>query len=171
MALLPFWVSVFLSVRQGGLGVLAWGVATERSVALASFYDRYRADALVLDKWFTVQALSSRDDTIDAVKTLAAHPDFTITNPNRLRALIGAFAANQRAFHSRSGEGYRLLGDMILAVDAINPQAAARLVPPLTRWRRYDADRSALIRAELQRIADTKSLSKDVFEQVSKSLN
>ena len=156
--------------RQGALGVLANGESAEREAALVAFYDRYRADALVLDKWFSVQALSSRDDTAEAVETLARHPDFTLANPNRLRSLVGAFAANQRAFHDPSGRGYRFLADMILATDKLNPQTAARLVPPLGRWRRFDEARAALMKAELERIVATPALSKDVFEQSSKSL-
>ncbi|HEV2079200.1 MAG TPA: aminopeptidase N [Allosphingosinicella sp.] len=156
--------------RQGALGILANSDSAERSEALAAFYQRYRDNALVLDKWFTVQGLSTRADTLEAVKALAEHPDFTLANPNRMRALVGAFAANQRAFHHASGEGYRFLADMILAVDKINPQTAARQVPPLGRWSRFDEGRAALMRAELQRIVDTPGLSKDVFEQASKSL-
>ena len=113
---------------------------------------------------------ASRADTVEAVATLAAHPDFTLSNPNRMRALVGAFAANQRAFHDSSGRGYRFLGDMILAVDRLNPQTAAKLVPPLGRWRRFDPARQELMQAELMRIVETPGLSKDVFEQASKSL-
>ncbi|HEY0044734.1 MAG TPA: aminopeptidase N [Allosphingosinicella sp.] len=156
--------------RLGALGALANSHAPERHGALAAFYDRYRSDALVLDKWFTTQALSTRDDTVDQVAALAKHPDFTLANPNRMRALVGAFAANQRAFHDASGRGYRFLADMILAVDKLNPQTAARLVPPLGRWRRFNEARQALMRAELDRIVATPGLSKDVFEQASKSL-
>jgi aminopeptidase N len=156
--------------RQGALGALASSDAPERHGALAAFYDRYRSDPLVLDKWFTVQALSTRDDTLAAVEGLAGHPDFTLANPNRMRSLVGAFAANQRAFHDASGRGYRFLADMILAVDRLNPQTAARLVPPLGRWRRFDAARQGLMKAELERIVATPGLSKDVFEQASKSL-
>jgi aminopeptidase N len=156
--------------RQGALGVLVNGDAPERAQALAAFYDRYRGNALVIDKWFSVQAMSSRDDALDAVKALAEHPDFTMTNPNRLRALVGAFAGNQRALHDSSGRGYRFLADMIVAADRINPQTAARLVPPLGRWRRFDDARAALMRAELERIVEVPGLSKDVFEQASKSL-
>jgi aminopeptidase N len=156
--------------RQGALGTLANSDAPERTEALQAFYDRYRHNQLVLDKWFTTQALSARDDAVEAVKALAEHPDFTLANPNRIRSLVGAFSVNQRAFHRASGEGYRFLADMILAVDKLNPQTAAKLVPPLGRWRRFDEGRAERMRAELQRMVDTAGLSKDVFEQASKSL-
>ncbi len=156
--------------RQGALTVLVNGATAERETALAAFYDRYRDNALVLDKWFTTQALSTRDDTAAAVARLAEHSDFTLTNPNRLRALVGAFAANQRAFHDPSGAGYRFLADKVIAVDRINPQTAAKLIPPLGRWRRFDEGRGVLMRAELERVLATPGLSKDVFEQASKSL-
>jgi aminopeptidase N len=156
--------------RLGALGALASSDAAERNGALGAFYDRYRDDPLVLDKWFTVQAGSSRDDTLDAVLALARHPDFSLANPNRMRSLVGAFAANQRAFHAPGGRGYRFLADMILAVDALNPQTAARLVPPLGRWRRFDEGRATLMKAELERIVATTGVSKEVFEQASKSL-
>ena len=156
--------------RQGALGVLANGDADERVQALGAFYERYRDNALVLDKWFSVQALATRADTPEAVEALARHPDFTLTNPNRLRSLVGAFSVNQRAFHDASGRGYRFLADMILAEDKLNPQTAAKLVPPLGRWRRFDDGRAAKMRAELERIVGTSGLSKDVFEQASKSL-
>ena len=124
----------------------------------------------MLDKWFTVQALSTRDDALEAAMALARHPDFTIASPNRLRALVGALAVNQRAFHDASGAGYRFLADTILAVDKLNPQTAAKLVPPLGRWRRFGEDRASLMRAELDRLVASPALSKEVFEQASKSL-
>jgi len=157
--------------RQGALGVLANGDSPQREQALNDFYQRYRHDALVLDKWFSTQAYSIRDDTAAAVEALASHPDFTLSNPNRIRSLVGAFAANQRAFHEKSGRGYRFVADKIIEVDRLNPQTAARLVPPLGRWRRFDEARGALMQVELQRILATPGLSKDVFEQVSKSLH
>ena len=97
--------------------------------------------------------------------------DFTLANPNRARALIGAFGVNQRAFHAADGRGYRFLADQLIALDRLNPQTAAKLLPPLGRWRRFDADRAALMRAELERIVATPGLSKDLFEQASKSLD
>lgn len=157
--------------RQGALGVLVNGEAPERAQALAQFHERHRHDALVLDKWFSTQALSTRSDTAAAVEALAQHPDFTLSNPNRVRSLVGAFASNQRALHEKSGRGYRFLADKVIDVDRLNPQTAARLVPPLGRWRRFDEARGKLMREELQRILAAPGLSRDVFEQVSKSLN
>jgi aminopeptidase N len=165
-----FLAATNMTDRQGALTALASSDAPQRADALAAFYDRYKADPLVLDKWFTTQALSTRPDTLDAVTRLAAHPDFTLNNPNRVRALVGAFAANQRSFHSGDGRGYRFLADTILALDPINPQTAARLVAPLGRWRRFAEARGAAMRTELERIVAAPKLSKDVFEQASKSL-
>jgi len=156
--------------RQGALMVLTSLDAPEREAAFANFYERYRDDSLVLDKWFALQAASQRPDTIDVVESLARHADFSIRNPNRWRALVSNFAANQWAFHHVTGRGYRFVADMILEVDRLNPQVAARQVPSLGRWRRFEANRAALMRAELERIVRTPGLSKDVFEQVSKSL-
>jgi len=170
LALAQFEGADNMTDRQGALGTLAHGTAPERETALAAFYDRYRDDALVLDKWFTTQAISMREDTAEAVERLAQHPDFTLANPNRMRALVGAFAANQFAFHAPDGRGYRFVADMILKADKLNPQSAARLVPPLGRWRRFEPGRAALMKAELERIVATPGLSKDVFEQASKSL-
>jgi len=124
----------------------------------------------VLDKWFGLQAAAQRRDTVDQVERLAAHPAFTIANPNRLRALVGSFAANQWAFHHPSGRGYRFVADMILDADKLNPSVAARLVSPFGRWRRFDEGRAALMRNELERIVAVAGLSKDVYEQASKSL-
>ncbi|MBW4331060.1 aminopeptidase N [Stakelama sp. CBK3Z-3] len=157
--------------RQGALATLASGTSDKRVAALDIFYNRYSDNALVLDKWFATQALSSRDDTAQAVEELSRHKDFTLANPNRARSLIGAFAMNQRAFHDAAGRGYRFVADQLIALDKLNPQTAAKLLPPLGRWRRFDKDRAALMRAELERIVATPGLSKDMFEQASKSLD
>ena len=156
--------------RQGALTTLANGDSPERVAALDIFYNRYADNALVIDKWFQTQALSSRDDTAATVAELLQHPDFTLANPNRARALIGAFAVNQRAFNAVTGAGYRLLADQLIALDRLNPQTAAKLLPPLGRWRRFDQARAQLMRAALERIVATPGLSKDLFEQASKSL-
>jgi aminopeptidase N len=156
--------------RQGALGVLVSLDAAEREAALDAFYSRFQHEPLVIDKWFAIQAIAQRRDTLDAVRRLSGHPDFTLANPNRLRALAGTFGGNHWAFHDATGGGYTFLADMILAADKLNPQTAARLVPPLGRWRRFEPRRAQLMRAQLERIAETAGLSKDVFEQVSKSL-
>jgi len=104
------------------------------------------------------------------VKALAQHPDFTLKNPNRVRSLYMAFTGAPLGFHAESGEGYRLIADLILALDPINPSTAARFVPPLGRWRRIEPGRAALMRAELERIAAQPGLSRDTFEQVTRSL-
>ena len=157
--------------RQGALGVLVSLDAPEREQALAAFFERFKDDALVLDKWFALQAAAQREDTMDAVEKLASHPSFTLQNPNRLRALAGSLGMNHWVFNHASGRGYRFLADMIIAADKLNPQVAARLVPPLGRWRRLEPNRSALMREQLKRIVDTPGLSRDVYEQASKSLS
>ena len=156
--------------RQAALTTLVNGDWDEREAALDIFYNRYADNPLVLDKWFQTQALSTRADTPAAVAQLAEHPDFTLANPNRARSLIGAFSVNQRTFNAADGRGYRFVADQLIALDRLNPQTAAKLLPPLGRWRRFDAGRAALMKAELERIVATPGLSKDLFEQASKSL-
>ena len=156
--------------RQGALGILVSLDVPQREAALGAFYERFHNDALVLDKWFALQAAAQRPDTVDQVLRLARHPDFVITNPNRLRALAGTFGANHWAFHSPDGRGYAFLAEMIIAADKLNPQVAARLTPPFGRWRRFEPRRSAMMRQALERIVAAPGISKDVFEQVSKSL-
>ncbi|HEX7821784.1 MAG TPA: aminopeptidase N [Sphingobium sp.] len=159
-----------MTERQSALATLANGTSDEREAALDIFYNRYSKDALVLDKWFQTQAFGFHPGTVELVEQLGRHKDFTLANPNRARALYGAFSGNQWAFNRADGKGYRMIGDFILAVDAINPQVAARMVPPLGRWRRFDAARAALMQAELRRIEESAGLSRDVREQVLKSL-
>lgn len=157
--------------RQGALTTLVNGDSPLRVQALDAFYQRYAGNGLVLDKWFQTQALSTREDTAELVERLVAHRDFTLSNPNRARSLIGAFSVNQRAFHDASGRGYRFVADQLIALDKLNPQTAAKLIPPLGRWKRFDAARATLMRAELERIVATPGLSKDMFEQATKSLD
>ena len=156
--------------RQGALMVLCGLDHPAREEKLAAFYDRYRNNALVVDKWFTLQALSLHPDVIQHVRALARHPDFTMKNPNRVRSLHMAFAGNPKGFHKADGEGYRMVADVILALDPINPQTAARFVPALGRWRRIEPGRAALMKGELERIMAAGNLSRDTFEQVSRSL-
>ena len=143
----------------------------ERHDRLAWFEDRWKDDPLVLDKWFSLQATSRLPDTIEDVRRLTAHPGFDLRNPNRVRALVGAFChANQRRFHDASGRGYRLLREHVLVIDAFNPQSAARLLGAASRWRRLDAARGALLRGELERVLTAPGLSKDCHEIAKKFL-
>jgi aminopeptidase N len=170
LALEQFRAAKGMTDRQAAFGVLAHSNAPERDAAIAEFYDRYRHDPLVLDKWFSTQAFSLRADTVDVVAGLAQHADFTLANPNRVRSLYGAFAANQGSFHGQDGRGYALLVDLIIALDARNPQTAARMIPPLGRWKRFDEGRAAMMRAGLERVLSVPGLSRDTTEQASKSL-
>jgi len=170
LAFAQFGATDNMTDRLAALGTLANSDAAERIAALDIFYNRYKGNALVIDKWFSTQAWSNRSDTVAAVRELQHHPDFSLNNPNRVRSLIGAFSNNQRAFHSKDGAGYALLTDVLIALDKRNPQTAAKLTPPLGRWRRFDSGRQALMRAALERLLATPGLSKDVFEQASKSL-
>ncbi len=141
-----------------------------RDEALAAFHARWRNTPLVLDKWFAVQARSIAPDTLARVAALSQHEDFDLRNPNRVRALIGTFAANPARFHDASGGGYELLADIILRLDAINPQIAARLVTPLGPWRRFAPARQALMRAALERILARENVSPNTYEIASKAL-
>ena len=155
----------------GALATLAGCACPERDQALASFYRRWRDDRGVIDKWFSLQATSALPDTLSRVNALLDHPDFDIRNPNRARSLIGAFSqGNQVRFHEASGAGYRFLADQILRLNAINPQIAARMLTPFSRWRRFDAARQELMKGELTRILALPGLARDVYEIAAKSL-
>ncbi|WP_224984318.1 aminopeptidase N [Geomonas agri] len=155
----------------GALAPLASCACSEREEALASFYECWRGDRGVIDKWFTHQALSRLPDTMDRVLALLAHPDFDMRNPNRVRSLVGAFSqGNQVRFHDAGGRGYRFLADQILLLNGINPQIAARMLTPFSRWRRYDAHRQELMKKQLERILAEPGLARDVYELAAKSL-
>jgi aminopeptidase N len=157
--------------RIAALGLLAESDLPEREGALASFYERWQGDALVIDKWFALQAQTQRPDALEQVEGLLGHEAFTLKNPNRVRSLIGAFAAgNPTGFHRADGAGYAFVGDRLLELDKINPQVAARLTTPFGRWRRYDAGRQDLMKAQLERLLAAPKLSRDTFEIASKSL-
>lgn len=143
----------------------------EKAAALAKFAEHFKDNPLVMDQWFSVQAGCPLPGGLERVKGLMAHPAFNIKNPNKVRALIGAFAnQNHVNFHALDGSGYRFLADQVIALDGFNPQIAARQLAPLTRWRRYSPARQALMRGELERILASGELSPDVYEVVSKSL-
>ncbi len=153
------------------LSVLADLDRPERPAALARFFADWEHDPLVVDKWFALQARSSLPGTVERVRELASHPAFDRRNPNRVRALVGAFAqGNQVRFHDPSGAGYAFLADEVIAIDPGNPTTAARLVQPLGMWRRHDMARQGLMRGQLERVLASPGLSKNTFEMVSKSL-
>ncbi|WP_428622559.1 aminopeptidase N [Sedimenticola sp.] len=153
------------------LSLLADRDTPETAELLEAFYQQWQADPLVLDKWFSLQAMSKRSDTLERVEALLQHPAFSIANPNKVRALIGAFCSgNGVRFHAADGSGYRFLGDRVLELDGLNPQVASRMVRLMARWQRYDPSRQQLMKAQLERILNTEGVSRDVFEIASKSL-
>ncbi|WP_291972556.1 aminopeptidase N [Candidatus Symbiopectobacterium sp.] len=142
-----------------------------RDMLMAQFDDRWHTDGLVMDKWFTLQATSPASDVLSRVRALLNHHSFSLNNPNRLRALVGAFAsANPAAFHAADGEGYRFLTEILSDLNTRNPQVAARLIEPLIRLKRYDESRQALMRQSLEQLKTLDNLSGDLFEKISKAL-
>jgi len=163
--------AVNMTDQMGGLSalMLIGGAAYEQ--ALSDFYERWKGEPLVVDKWFAIQARDPSETALGRVMGLTTHPAFDAKNPNRLRALVSTFANfNPVRFHDPSGAGYRFLADQILAVDGFNPMVAARLVDALGGWRRYVPELGGLMRAELERIAGTQGLSKNVYELASRAL-
>jgi len=139
--------------------------------ALATYYDRWSEEALVIDQWFNIQASCPLPGALAKVKALEKHAAFSMKNPNRMRSLVVAFASmNNVNFHSTDGSGYRYLADCVIELNTINPQMAARMLSPLTRWRKYDKPRQSLMKGELKRILEIENISPDVFEIVSKSV-
>lgn len=142
----------------------------EKGFSLDAFHERWKKDALVLDKWFSIQATSPLPGTLDKVKELTSHKAFDARNPNKVRALIGAFAhSNPLHFHTR--EGYEFVSEWVLEIDRMNPQVAARLVTAFSRWKRIEPERRRMMKSCLERMLGAPGLSKDTFEIVSKSLS
>ena len=152
------------------LALLADSDHPARAEVLADFEQRWQRDALVMDKWFGVQAMANWPQVLAEVRRLMQHPAFSITNPNKVRALVGAFVnGNPLHFHAADGSGYAFLAEQVLTLDPINPQIAARLLRVMSRWRRYDAQRQEGMRGALQRVLDN-GASKDVYEVAARSL-
>jgi len=153
-----------------GLAALSRMTSPRADAAFAHFHDRFAKDALVIDKWMGLQAGSSRPDTAERVRALMNHPAFDIKNPNRVRALVGAFSGNQLRFHAADGSGYALVGETIRTLDKINAQIAARMAGAFETWRRFDERRQALMRRELETMVKTPGISSNLFEVVTKML-
>eukprot|EP00386_Alphamonas_edax_P007203 GDKI01023909.1.p1 GENE.GDKI01023909.1~~GDKI01023909.1.p1 ORF type:complete len:959 (-),score=369.55 GDKI01023909.1:294-3038(-) len=141
-----------------------------REKALQQFYDDAKGNPLVINKWFAFQAAADLPDTLERVKKLMSHPDFTFKNPNRLRSLLSVFANNGSKFHAKDGQGYKLLADTVLEVDKINPAISGRVATLLIGFKKYIPSLQSMMKTELQRIMDTPGLSPEVFEVVGKAL-
>jgi aminopeptidase N len=143
----------------------------EGATELDAFFDQWRGDRLVIDKWFGLQAAQSKPEkTAQTVRTLTAHPDFNWKNPNRFRATLGGLAMNHAGFHAADGSGYALLADWLITLDPVNPQTTARMCSAFQTWKRYDTERQALIRAQLERIMAVPELSRDTTEMITRIL-
>jgi aminopeptidase N len=157
--------------RLAALATLSLHARAEREEAIADFYVRYRNDPLIIDKWFGLQAAIPEPGTLERVGALTAHPAFALTNPNRVRALIGNFAqANQRGFNRADGAGYDFVAEFILRLDPANPQVAARLTTAFRSWRTLEQGRRDKAGAALRRMAAQPSLSRDVHDIVTRAL-
>lgn len=153
------------------LNALANCNCPERGELLGTFYEKWKRDALVVDKWLAIQARSKLPDTLEQVKRLMRHPAFALRNPNKVRALIGAFShGNPVRFHAADGSGYDLLEQVVVALDGINPMVAARLLGAFSRWRKYEPVRRAHMRNALTRVLERSDVSKDCYEIATKSL-
>jgi len=156
--------------RMAALATLSLYPGPERERALAEFYARYSADALVIDKWFSLQAMTPQPDTLDRVRALTAHSAFSFANPNRVRALIGAFAANPTQFNRADGAGYDFVTETLLALDPKNPQIAARLATAFRTWRTLEQGRRGKAESALQRVKAAPNLSRDLSDIVERAL-
>ena len=156
----------------GALAAAQFGGLDVFDNLMLAFEQKWRHDPLVLDKWFALHANTPRIDILARLDMLGAHAQYSISNPNRVRSLIGSFAFyNVLGFHALDGSGYRFLADYLIKLNDINPQVAARLITPLTQWQKLDVKRQELMQHQLLRISDTPNLSKDLFEKITKSLH
>ncbi|HZZ94944.1 MAG TPA: aminopeptidase N [Usitatibacter sp.] len=171
LAFLEFRRAENMTDAMAALTSLANSGGAERERALAMFHDKWKDEALVVDKWFRVQATSWLPATLERVKALAAHPAFDVRNPNRVRALVHAFALdNPLHFHAADGSGYRWVAEQVVALDRLNPQVASRLARAFDRWRKYDPQRQEHGRRALESIRGAEGLSGNVGEVVGRAL-
>ncbi|HSN20786.1 MAG TPA: aminopeptidase N [Usitatibacter sp.] len=171
LAFLEFRRAENMTDAMAALACLSNCNGPERERSLAMFHEKWRDEALVIDKWFRVQATSWLPGTLERVKALVAHADFDLRNPNRARALLHSFAMdNPLHFHAADGSGYRWIAEQVVALDRLNPQVASRLARAFDRWRKYDAGRQAHARAALESIRATAELSANVAEVVGRAL-
>jgi aminopeptidase N len=171
LAFLEFRRAENMTDAMAAFECLANSAGAERERALAMFYEKWKDEALVIDKWFRVQATSWLPGTLDRVKALTAHPKFDMRNPNRARALLHAFALdNPLHFHAADGSGYRWVAVQVIELDKLNPQVASRLARAFDRWKKYDAGRQGHARAALESIRAAEGLSSNVGEVIDRAL-
>ena len=167
-----FYAATNMTNRMAALSAVNNLDHPSRDEMMASFYDQWKHDELVVNKWFRLEAISGRPGTIDRVEQLLAHEAFELTNPNKVRALIGSFAAlNQVRFHDPSGRGYALFGNALIKLDGLNPQTAARLTSAFENWKQFDGHRQALMKSQLEAVMSRPNVSKNVLEIAGKILN
>ncbi|RUO81293.1 aminopeptidase N [Idiomarina tyrosinivorans] len=156
------------------LGALQAAVSVNHNVTtelLSAFDEQWRGEKLVMDKWFSVQALRNAPTTVENVAELMKHADFSLKNPNRVYSLLAAFTQNMAQFHRADGAGYRLVGQVIRELNQTNPQVASRLLTPFMAWKRYDTERQQRMLHELQLIRELPNLAADLYEKVENSLS
>ena len=154
------------------ISAMVYSDSSRAEAALSDFESRWNDNALVMDKWFSIQAAKPSANTVDELSGLMEHPSFSLTNPNKVRAVIGIFGmCNPTGFHAADGRGYEFVADQVIALDRLNPQVAARMVSAFNAWKRYDKSRQALMSDQLRRILSQPKLSPDVSEIVSNALS
>jgi len=153
------------------LSHFANSVHGSRQQHLNHFYDKWHDDALVLDKWFSIQALSTQADALNQIQGLLQHASFNIRNPNKVRAIFSTLIqGNPFKFHQQDGQAYSILGDVIVELDTINPQVASRFCTAFSQWRRFDPQRQELMQSQMSRILEQANVSADVYEILNKTL-
>ncbi len=156
----------------GALSALTHIDCPEREKAFSEFEKKWENNSLVMDKWFSLQAISQLPNTLEIVKKLTLHPSYEENNPNKIRSLISSFSRfNQLRFHASDGSGYKFIANQVLRIDPLNPQTAARLVGVFNGWRKFNKEQKSKMNDQLQRIIKTPKISGDVFEIVSKALS
>lgn len=150
--------------------IISYGSKAQIEQSLSQFYQQWKGDSLVLNQWFSAQSSNADYISLDKLNALLAHPDFTWSNPNKVRAVLGGFAQALHVFHQKDGQGYALLADAVIKLDAINPQIAARLLEPLSKWQNMAEPYAELMLKQLKRIQQADTLSKDVYEIITKSV-
>ncbi|KAL9242811.1 hypothetical protein vseg_016775 [Gypsophila vaccaria] len=170
LALNEYKTATNMTDQFGALTAISQKPGKVRDEVLSDFYEKWQNDFLVVNKWFTLQAMSDIPGNVENVKKLLEHPAFDLRNPNKVYALIGGFSGSRVNFHAKDGSGYKFLGDLVVQLDKINPQVASRMVSSLSRWKRFDETRQTLAKAELEKIMSCNGLSENVFEIASKSL-